>query len=271
MRGHYHNDHMIKAVLFDLGDTLWHFPQMPPIEVIRGETVHRISDLLRAWGVEPEGELFFLGRDIRAAIEKATDEAYWGDLTSPDYPSLARSVAARKGLSITSDQAEDLWHTWNLGGVFLGRQLYPGVTETLRWLKERGYRIGSVTNRGLGGEPFREELRHHGVLDIFEVLSISCEVGYLKPHPRIFEHALDALGVDPADTVMVGDSLRADVAGAKALGMTAIWKRNHSSARGDPERDMATSEDSDASQSLTTPDFIVDNLSELMSLPVFQS
>ena len=261
----------IKAVLFDLGDTLWHFPQMPPIEVIRGETVHRISDLLRAWGVEPEGELFFLGRDIRAAIEKATDEAYWGDLTSPDYPSLARSVAARKGLSITSDQAEDLWHTWNLGGVFLGRQLYPGVTETLRWLKERGYRIGSVTNRGLGGEPFREELRHHGVLDIFEVLSISCEVGYLKPHPRIFEHALDALGVDPADTVMVGDSLRADVAGAKALGMTAIWKRNHSSARGDPERDMATSEDSDASQSLTTPDFIVDNLSELMSLPVFQS
>jgi HAD superfamily hydrolase (TIGR01662 family) len=259
---------MIQAVLFDLGDTLWHFPQMPPIEVIRGETVHRISDLLRSWGVEPGGELFFLGRDIRAAIEKATDEAYWGDLASPDYPALAKGVAAGKGLSITGDQAEELWRTWNLGGVFLGRQLYPGVADTLRWLSKSGYRIGSVTNRGLGGELFREELRHHGVFDFFEVLSISCEVGYLKPHPRIFEHALEALGVDPADTVMVGDSLRADVAGAKALGMTAVWKRNDTSARGDPERDMATSEDGSGALPVE-PDFIVENLWELTSLPLF--
>ena len=89
----------VRAVLFDLGDTLWHFPNMPPVEIIRGETVHRISDLLRSWGVEPVGALFFLGRDIRVAIEKATDEAYWGDLVSPDYPALAKQVAAEKGLA----------------------------------------------------------------------------------------------------------------------------------------------------------------------------
>jgi len=260
---------MIQAVLFDLGDTLWHFPQMPPIEVIRGETVHRISDLLRTWGTEPAGDLFFLGRDIRAAIEKATDEAYWGDLTSPDYPSLAKQVAASKGLAISDEQAQTLWHTWNLGGIFLGRQLYPGVAETLRWLSERGYRVGSVTNRGLGGEIFREELRHHGVLDLFEVLSISCEVGYMKPHRRIFEHALEAMDVRPEDAIMVGDSLRADVAGAKALGMTAVWKRNHTAARGDPERDMATGEDSVASPDGIAPDFVVEDLRELTSLPLF--
>ncbi len=260
---------MIQAVLFDLGDTLWHFPQMPPVEVIRGETVHRISNLLRLWGIEPEGEFFFLGRDIRAAIEKATDGAYWGDLSSPDYPALAKAVAAEKGLLITDAQARELWDTWNLGGIFLGRQLYPGVVETLAWLKERGYRIGSVTNRGLGGDFFREELQHHGVLDLFEVLSISCEVGYLKPHPRIFRHALDALGVSPSDSVMVGDSLRADVAGARSLGMTAVWKRNHAAARGDPERDMATAEDGEARQPLMTPDFTIEDLWELTSLPLF--
>ncbi len=260
---------MIQAVLFDLGDTLWHFPQMPPREVIRGETVHRISDLLRSWGVEPEGELFFLGRDIRVAIEQATDAAYWGDLASPDYAGLAKRVAAGKGLSITDDQAVKLWHTWNLGGVFLGRQLHPGVIETLQWLKKRDCRIGSVTNRGLGGDIFREELQHYGVLDLFDVLSISCEVGYLKPHPRIFEHALDTLGVDPANTVMVGDSLRADVAGAHALGMTAVWKRNHMPARGDPERDLTSPEDSEAHQPLMTPDFTIDHLPELISLPLF--
>lgn len=258
---------MIQVVLFDLGDTLWHFPQMPPIEVIRGETVHRISDLLRSWGVEPNGDLFFLGRDIRVAVEKATDAAYWGDLVSPDYPALAQRVAAEKGLAIGDEQAEELWRTWNLGGVFLGRRLYPGVRETLEWLRERGYRVGSVTNRGLGGELFREELRHHGVLDFFEVLSISCEVGYLKPHPRMFVHALEALGMAAEDAVMVGDSLRADVAGAKALGMTTVWKRDSRTRESNVERDMTASED--GAEPAVAPDFVVDDLRELMSLPLF--
>jgi FMN phosphatase YigB (HAD superfamily) len=257
----------IKAVLLDLGETLWHFPQMPPIEVIRGETVHRISDLLRSWGVTPAGELFFLGRDIRFAIEKATDEAYWDDLASPDYPQIAKRVAAQKGLSIDDEQAVKLWHTWNLGGVFLGRELHLGVVETLRWFREHGYRVGAVTNRGLGDEPFREELRYHGLLDLFEVMSISCEVGYLKPHPRIFQHALDALGIEPGEAVMVGDSLRADVGGAKALGMTAVLKRNKVAEK-DPEKDMGRSERNSRGDS-ARPDFVVDEIGDLVTLPIF--
>ncbi len=259
----------IKAVLLDLGETLWHFPKLPPREIIRGETVHRISELLRSWGVEPDGELFYLGRDIRVAIEEATEEAYWGDLVSPDYPQLSKQVATEKGLTISDEQAVQLWHTWNLGGIFLGREIYPGVIETLRWLRERGYHVGSVTNRGLGDEPFREELRHHGLLDLFEVLSISCEVGYLKPHPLIFQHALDALGIEPEETVMVGDSLRADVGGAKALGMTAVLKRYNTAEDGkDPETDMGGPGESDP-QGPAEPDFVVDDLWELTSLPIF--
>ena len=42
----------ITAVFFDLGDTLWHFPSMPPVEVIRNETVRRIAELLKGWGEE---------------------------------------------------------------------------------------------------------------------------------------------------------------------------------------------------------------------------
>src|SRR3990172_4674974 len=197
----------IRAVLFDLGDTLWHFPEMPPFEVIRNETVRRVSDLLRAWGVDPTGDLLFLGRDIRIAVERAVEEAYNGDCVSPHFPTVAREAAAAKGVVISDEQAIELWHTWNLGGVFLGRTLFPDVIPTFEWLRERGYRIGSVTNRALGGEPFRHELGHFGLLDYFEVLSISCDVGYMKPHAAIFEHALEALGVAPEETVMVGDSL----------------------------------------------------------------
>lgn len=260
------------AVLFDFGETLWHFPNMPPIEVIRGETVHRISDLLRSWGVELTGELFFLGRDIRAAIERATDEAYWGDLTSPDYPQLAKQVAREKGLEIDDEQARALWYAWNLGGVYLGRELYPGVFETLDWLREHDYRIGAVTNRALGDEPFRDELRHLGLIDSFEVMSISCEVGYLKPHPKIFEHALDALGVAPEEAVMVGDSLRADVGGANGLGMTSVLKRNEISIEErEINRDLGEPEEAEPPEPYAEPDFTIDELLELIELPIFRA
>ncbi|MBI1886100.1 MAG: hypothetical protein HYS09_07310 [Chloroflexi bacterium] len=141
----------ITAVLFDLGDTVWHFPRMPPIDVIRQETVGRLSGLLRSWGVEPEGELRFLGREIRLAVEATTHRAYQGDLVSPSYPAVCRDVARRMGLSVSDGQGEELWETWNLGGRFLGRELFPDVIDTLRWLREQGYRLGSVTNRGYSG------------------------------------------------------------------------------------------------------------------------
>ena len=255
----------IRAVFFDLGDTLWHFPQMPPIDLIRGETVRRISDLLRTWGVNPEGDLFFLGRDIRIAVERAVDEAYNGDCISPHFPTIAREAAAGKGLAISAEQAVDLWHAWNLGGVFLGRTLFPDVIPTLEWLRERGYRIGSVTNRALSGEPFRRELAHHGLLDYFEVLSISCDVGYMKPHAAIFQHALEALGVAPEEAVMVGDSLRADVAGAQALGMTAVWKRNHPSH--DEERPLTLP--NGQGPVVVVPDYTIETLGELPGIPIF--
>jgi HAD superfamily hydrolase (TIGR01549 family) len=256
----------VRAVLFDLGDTLWHFPEMPPFEVIRNETVRRVSDLLRSWGVSPDGDLIFLGRDIRFAVERAVEEAYNGDCISPHFPTMAKDVAASKGVHISDEKAIELWHTWNLGGVFLGRALFPEVIPTLEWLREHGYRIGSVTNRALGGEPFREELEHHGLLDYFEVLSISCDVGYMKPHAAIFEHALDALGVAPEETVMVGDSLRADVAGAQALGMTAVWKRNHSSQE---EEKPLTLPDGEGPV-VVVPDYTIEALDELLGLPIFR-
>ena len=196
----------VRAVLFDLGDTLWHFPEMPPINLIRAETVRRISDLLRTWGIDPEGELFFLGRT-----------------------------------------------------------LFPDVIPTLGWLRERDYRIGSVTNRALGGEPFRQELCHYGLLDYFEVLSISCDVGYMKPHAAIFQHALEALAVAPAEAVMVGDSLRADVAGAQALGMTAVWKRDHSS---DDEERPLTLPDGQGPV-VVIPDYTIETLGDLPGLAIF--
>ncbi len=252
----------IKAVLFDLGDTLWHFPNMPPRLAVKQETVRRVCDVLRRWGIEPEGPLFFLGRDIRVAVEEETERAYQTDLVSPDYPALCREVAARLGLTINARQTEELWDAWNLGGQFFGRTLFPGALDTLRWLQERGLKVGAVTDRAYGGPRFLAELEEYGLDGYFKVVTISSNVGYVKPHPKIFQHALDALEVGAEETVMVGDSLRCDVAGAKAMGMVAVWKR--------PPLDEPTEVGADKVdvEGEIAPDYIIDNLWELTQLSI---
>jgi putative hydrolase of the HAD superfamily len=246
----------IRAVLFDLGETLWHIPDAPPVEKIREETVRRIFALLRSWGVEPEGELHFLGRDIRLAIGEADSKAYQSDCVSPHFPTVVGKVAAAKGLDLTPEQSEQLWEAWNLGGPFFGRRLFDDATEALETLRDRGYRLGCVTNRAFGGPAFVNEVEEHGLADFFEVVSVSCDLGYMKPHPKIFQHALDALGVPPEETVMVGDSLGADVAGAQALGMTAVW-RPRPTKHGEIDG--------------VQPDFVVDELRAIPELPCFRA
>ena len=244
----------LRAVLFDLGDTLWHFPELPPVDTIRKETVQRISELLRSWDIEPEGERFFLGRDIRLALNEVEGAAYRGDLVSPNYTTLVQNVAASKGLDLSPEQSEQLWDTWNLGGAFLGRILFDDTIDMLETLRNQGYRLGCITNRSFGGPRFLEEVRELGILDFFEVMAISCDFGYMKPHPQIYEHALSTMKIAPDETAMVGDSLRADMEGAQALGITAIWR-----TRPNPREEIDG----------VVPDFTVDELREIPRLPCF--
>ncbi len=254
----------IKALLLDLGDTLWHFPRMPSVEVVRAETVARVSRLLRRWGYKVTQDRRFLPRDIRLAIEEATDKAFHGDLRSPDYPEICREVAARVGIELSRPQAEELWDTWNLGGKFLGRELFPDVIPTLEALRQRGLRLGSVTNRGWAGPRFWQELDEMGLSSFFEVVVVSCVVGYMKPHPYIFQVALKEMGLEPHEVAMVGDSLRADVAGAKALGMYTIWRR--------PPKDEPVEDTTDPPDAIgeVSPDYAIDSISQLLEIPILQ-
>lgn len=253
---------MIEAVLFDLGDTIWHFPNMPPHIEVREETVRRINEVLRRWGIVPEGNLIFLGRDIRFAIEQETELAYRTNYMSPNYVVLCREAAQRLGLPISQQEAEELWDAWNLGGQFFGRTLFPDVHDTMGWLQEQGFKLGAVTDRAFGGPRFLAEMEEYGVSQYFQVVSISSEVGYVKPHPKIFQHALDALGVSPEEAVMVGDSLRCDVAGAKNMGMVAVWKR--------PPLDEPTEIGTDKTDVVgeIDPDYTIDDLWELTKIPI---
>jgi putative hydrolase of the HAD superfamily len=92
-------------------------------------------------------------------------------------------------------------------------------TPLLRGLSRR-YRLGIVSN--FYGN-LAQVCDDAGIRSLFGVLVDSAEVGCTKPAPRIFQHALDALGVSAAESTFVGDSLPRDMAGARGVGMCHIW------------------------------------------------
>jgi putative hydrolase of the HAD superfamily len=97
--------------------------------------------------------------------------------------------------------------------------VYPDVIPALDAMQAGGLRLAVVSNWGWAAPELLQtlELARH-----FEVLSISARVGFQKPHPAIFEHALELLEVRPDEVVHVGDDVAADVAGARRAGIEAV-------------------------------------------------
>ncbi|MFJ8942506.1 HAD family hydrolase [Streptomyces sp. NPDC102395] len=91
---------------------------------------------------------------------------------------------------------------------------YPDASEVLGALRERGIRVGVVSN--IGWDP-RPVFREHGLDPFVDAYVLSYEHGVQKPDPLLFATACERLGVDPRTTLMVGDDRRAD-GGAAQLG-----------------------------------------------------
>jgi HAD superfamily hydrolase (TIGR01509 family) len=97
---------------------------------------------------------------------------------------------------------------------------YPDVEPMLADVRQRGVRIGIVSDWGSNLRGIVAEL---GLDGYFDFVLPSGAVGVAKPNPDFFRLALDAVGAQPADALMVGDSYRADVRGAWSAGMDAVW------------------------------------------------
>ena len=115
---------------------------------------------------------------------------------------------------IASECATEIEQGWEVSENF---ELFEDVLPVLEELRRAELRLGLVSN---GIRDLHEFVVHHK-LDVDAVVGSRAH-GYVKPHPTIFQAALEQLGIAPADAVMIGDSLEEDVEGARALGMRAI-------------------------------------------------
>lgn len=99
-----------------------------------------------------------------------------------------------------------------------------GTHEVLRQLRDRGAKVGLISNTGLTSQDmYREWFEVTGVLDLFDTTTFSNEQAVSKPNPAIFEACIDGLGTKSANTLHVGDNMHTDVAGAARLGMSTVW------------------------------------------------
>jgi putative hydrolase of the HAD superfamily len=102
--------------------------------------------------------------------------------------------------------------------------LFPDAAQTLSCLRTSGLKLGLITNGST-----RMQSRKLQCLDLlprFDAILISDVEGISKPDRRIFHRALERLDTNPAQAVFVGDHPEVDVAGARAAGMQAIWRRD---------------------------------------------
>lgn len=117
--------------------------------------------------------------------------------------------------------------------------LYDDVPDTLRALKERGFRLGLISN---SHRPLVSFQSHFELEGLISVTVSSSEHGFMKPHPSIFRAALELMQVPAEEAVMVGDSFAHDVAGAREAGMHAILlARRPSHVPEDPSVPVITS------------------------------
>jgi putative hydrolase of the HAD superfamily len=150
-----------------------------------------------------------------------------GIIEEIEYPAQVRRLLAEFGIEVTDDELERFLEAehraWSPA-----RQLATTSHALLEALRERGLKLGLVSNAFDPPDLLHRDLAELGIAERLDVALFSSEVGRRKPDPEIFQRALDALDVGASDVLFVGDTLASDIAGAAALGMhtcQALWFR----------------------------------------------
>ena len=224
------------AVFFDLFDTLVMFePSLLPEVTVNGEPRH--STALHVF-TQMRGSLGGMEfADFYTPFVESRGEVL--ELRKKDlkeYPSRKRFeiFLEKAGLEKNENLLERLVssHMESLCGAIV----YPEHhTEVLSYLKEKGYRLSVVSNFD-HAPTARSLLEKFGIADFFEHTVISEEVGWRKPHRKIFEFALARLGENPQDAIFIGDNPEDDIAGSSGCGIDSVWiKRKEQLTSAEPE------------------------------------
>jgi HAD superfamily hydrolase (TIGR01549 family) len=217
---------MIRAVLFDLDDTLFDHSHAARQALVAVRESHPALAAVDAAALEQRHAEILDALHLRVlAGEIGLDEAR-----------LERFRRLIEGAGLTADDAMVQHAAASYRTRYMESwQEVRGATLLLRALRTRA-RVGVVSNN-LTREQ-QDKLQFCGFVPHLDAIVISEEAGVSKPDPAIFAIALRRVGVAADEAVMIGDAWRADVSGARAAGLRAIWFNRLGKPRPEPWPDV---------------------------------
>ena len=211
-----------RTVVFDLGGTLVDWPDWDGDAPRRwGLSFDHVADVVGVDGL-PERE-----RYVEAM--RAAELAHWRRVEAEGWSgpptSLLRDGFARLG--VPAHERELLAALDGYARAVDGWAVaFPDARATLATLRERGYRIGLLSNTWWAADWHNADLAAHDLADLLDAIVYTSDLPHSKPHPSVFAHVLGRLGSSPEEGVMVGDRMVDDISGALAVGMRGVWREN---------------------------------------------
>lgn len=209
-----------QGVLFDYGRTLVTFlyPTDELLQVLR-DFRPRIE---QATGVPaPEAESIL--RDVLLPLEEYISSMSEDEV---DYVDVYREAWERAGLRLPADLLHEILDAeqrcWDRSV-----RLDPDAVDLLEWLRANGIKRGLCSNAPFPPTMMRRQVDYNGVASLMDAIVFSSELGRRKPAAEVYRAALDALGSEAEHTLFVGDRVREDYEGPRALGMRAVIYTAH--------------------------------------------
>ncbi len=197
----------MKALLFDVGDTLVH------------RWIHKRDRF--TWLCEQAGLTVPLDPTARLLAAQATERFFQARQSHPrrytDSWWIEHNEIGLEALGLPAFRAGEIHRT--AAELPESHWIDPEAVPLLRWLRERGYKIGLVSN---WDGTLAERCEALGLMPLIDFVGDSAVFGSPKPDPTFFAHVLSALNVAPANALHAGDSWGADVVGANAAGVGAV-------------------------------------------------
>lgn len=207
---------MIRAVLVDLGDTLVHLNR--PWDDVFRDNLESLYAFLRSAGLNTNFQQFakvFIREFERAS---ALSQFYKVEVSMDDIISrVLRKINLKDAGRTLAHNAMMQFYRPEIGSW----QAYPDTLKILTGLRSNGFKMGLISNTK-SDWAVRSILEKLNLAKFFDVVVTSAALRVRKPRLDIFSRALLVLNVKPSETVFVGDSLEADILGAKTAGIRAI-------------------------------------------------
>lgn len=216
----------IKAILFDLGETILCFGKLNTSEVFRQGA--RLSyDFLLSCG-QPIGGF---RRYCFKSLVSLYSWRWFSAITGKDFDalSLLKKVGIKNGIKLDSEKWQHLVWLWYEPLSKIAR-IEPETKETLTALKNIGLKLGIVSNTFVHRSALEKNLEQLGIMDCFDISLYSYEFKFRKPNTRIFKAAAERIGEKPENIMFVGDRIDNDIKPALKLGIKAVLKTAYTNA-----------------------------------------